>query len=44
MGREVPILPGDRQAVAEAVANQVGILRVFAEVFPELKDQLVIEL
>src|SRR5215208_6232561 len=44
LGIEVAMLTGDSQAVAEAVANQLGIQRVFAEVLPEHKDQKVIEL
>ena len=38
------MLTGDSQAVANAVANQLGIQRVFAEVLPEHKDQKVMEL
>ncbi|HJR79112.1 MAG TPA: copper-translocating P-type ATPase [Anaerolineales bacterium] len=41
---EVAMLTGDSLAVADAVANQLGIQRVFAEVLPEHKDQKVIEL
>ncbi len=44
MGIEVAMLTGDSQAVAKAVAEQLGIQRVFAEVLPEHKDQKVMEL
>ena len=44
MGIEVAMLTGDSQAVAKAVASQLSIQRVFAEVLPEHKDQKVIEL
>ena len=41
---EVAMLTGDSQAVAKAVADQLGIQRVFAEVLPEHKDQKVMVL
>lgn len=44
MGLQVAMLTGDSQAVAESVAKELGIDRVFAEVLPEHKDQKVIEL
>jgi len=44
MDIEVAMLTGDSQAVAKAVADQLGIHRVFAEVLPEHKDQKVMEL
>ncbi len=44
MGIEVAMLTGDSQSVANAVAAQLGIQRVFAEVLPEHKDQKVMEL
>jgi Cu2+-exporting ATPase len=44
IGIEVAMLTGDSQAVAKAVADQLGIQRVFAEVLPEHKDQKVMEL
>jgi Cu2+-exporting ATPase len=44
LGIEVAMLTGDSQAVAEAVAKELGIQRVFAEVLPEHKDQKVLEL
>jgi Cu2+-exporting ATPase len=44
MGIEIAMLTGDSRAVAEAVASQLGIDHVFAEVLPEHKDQKVAEL
>lgn len=44
MGVEVAMLTGDSRPVAEAVASELGIDRVFAEVLPEHKDQKVAEL
>jgi Cu2+-exporting ATPase len=44
MGIEVAMLTGDSQAVAEAVAEELGIDRIFAEVLPEDKDAKVSEL
>jgi Cu2+-exporting ATPase len=44
MGIQVAMLTGDSKAVAQAVAKQLGIDTVFAEVLPEHKDQKVAEL
>ncbi|MCJ7623783.1 MAG: copper-translocating P-type ATPase [Anaerolineaceae bacterium] len=44
MGVEVAMLTGDSRAVAETVAEELGIDQVFAEVLPEHKDQKVAEL
>ncbi|MCL4247940.1 MAG: copper-translocating P-type ATPase [Anaerolineae bacterium] len=44
MGVEVAMLTGDSQQVADAVARELGIDTVFAEVLPEHKDQKVSEL
>ena len=44
IGVEVAMLTGDSQSVAEAVAAELEIEHVFAEVLPELKDQKIIEL
>ncbi len=44
LGIDVAMLTGDSLAVAESVAKELGIDRVFAEVLPEHKDQKVIEL
>jgi Cu2+-exporting ATPase len=41
---QVAMLTGDSRAVAEAVAAELGIDQVFAEVLPEHKDQKVAEL
>jgi len=43
MGVEVAMLTGDSRPVAEAVAKELGIDHVFAEVLPEHKDQKVAE-
>ncbi len=43
MGIEVAMLTGDSQAVADAVAAELGIDHVLAEVLPEDKDQKVVE-
>ncbi|HSM24175.1 MAG TPA: heavy metal translocating P-type ATPase, partial [Anaerolineaceae bacterium] len=44
LGIKVAMLTGDSQAVAESVAQELGIDTVFAEVLPEHKDQKVIEM
>lgn len=44
LGVEVAMLTGDSQAVAKAVADELGIDTYFAEVLPEHKDQKVAEL
>src|SRR5215212_1618580 len=44
MGVQVAMLTGDSRLVAEAVAKELGIDHVFAEVLPEHKDQKVAEL
>lgn len=44
MGVEVAMLTGDSAAVAKAVADELNIDTVFAEVLPEHKDQKVAEL
>lgn len=41
MGVEVAMLTGDSEAVAKAVAAELGIDQYFAEVLPENKDQKV---
>ena len=44
MGVQVAMLTGDSQAVAKAVADELGIDTFFAEVLPEHKDQQIAEL
>jgi len=44
MGVQVAMLTGDAEAVAQAVAEELGIDQYFAEVLPEHKDQKVAEL
>ena len=44
MGVEVAMLTGDSQEVADAVARELDIDQVFAEVLPEDKDQKVVQL
>jgi len=44
MNIEVAMLTGDSKQVAEAVARELGIDAVFAEVLPEHKDQKIAEL
>jgi Cu2+-exporting ATPase len=44
LGVDVAMLTGDSHAVAHAVADELGIDQVFAQVLPEHKDQKVAEL
>jgi Cu2+-exporting ATPase len=44
LGLKVAMITGDARQVADAVAGDLGIDEVFAEVLPEDKDQAVIEL
>ncbi|SDM18427.1 Cu2+-exporting ATPase [Halogranum gelatinilyticum] len=44
MGIEVAMLTGDSEAVARAVAEDLGIDTYFAEVLPEDKDKKIVEL
>jgi P-type Cu+ transporter len=43
-GMEILMLTGDRRATAEAIAREVGIDRVLAEVLPEDKARMITEL
>ncbi len=44
MGMQIAMLTGDSEAVAKAVAAELGINRYFAEVLPESKDHFVSQL
>jgi P-type Cu2+ transporter len=44
LGKRVVMLTGDARQVAEAVAAELGVDEVFAEVLPEDKDQTVADL
>jgi Cu2+-exporting ATPase len=44
MGIQVTMLTGDSEAVARAVASELGIDRYFAEVLPENKDEKISQL
>lgn len=44
LGIEVAMLTGDSRQVAQAVADELGITRTFAEVLPEHKDEKIQEL
>ena len=44
MGVDVAMITGDAQQVADAVAADLGITQLFAEVLPEDKDQAVTDL
>ncbi len=43
MGIEVVLLTGDAKAVAEAVADRLGIIQVYAELLPEQKAAFIAE-
>ena len=40
-GIELTILSGDKQAVAESIANELGGMNVIAEVLPDEKDKVI---
>ncbi len=40
-GIELTLLSGDKQAVADAIANELGGMNVIAEVLPEEKDKVI---
>jgi P-type Cu2+ transporter len=44
LGKRVVMITGDARQVAEAVAAEIGVDEVFAEVLPEDKDQAVADL
>jgi Cu2+-exporting ATPase len=44
LGRRVVMITGDARQVADAVAAELGVDEVFAEVLPEAKDQAVADL
>jgi len=44
LGKRVVMLTGDARQVADAVASELGVDEVFAEILPEDKDQAVVDL